>query len=536
MLCERAIQILNAMRGKQDIPVSDEELNELIQLNCIEKFTSDRTADGISTDIAAARSQYNSIADSIRQLNKGILGAEREHSTGSMGVRLGAALKLGAGGDVKRRTEQLKRDLEDREQEIALVKKKLLDLSVERETVERAVRIDGHRALLTPIGERLTGEINVRSRLSGSDLLTVTGKLAQLDNAFSSAMSRIDAMMRTSTFPSVWAPYFIGLGIPGQEMESYQESQLSSSSYQPIDVDTQLLDYSTTRILRGAYGSGAGYTGAQNVGQVAQDVFAQINSMLLSRTGMPPNYARQVVSIIAKMLSAWSPAIASADTVSQDIARRSGSTGNAEASIVTDPNEYLNNLYRLLSLEPVGSSSGSPVQLDIARPNNQASPVLETTNEQDEVLAVLLLALNKNPKKYEYFLDTFQSITHGRKIFAAIASMFPWDTKETWMVLLRAESSIQRDQSAKFVPELIEYAMLLSLNPEILAIEDNISAAQLAAWKYIAIPAIQSVVIGGLEGRIESYIRARPLSYVSYPRYYHHHHIHHTSLHYHTTG
>ena len=150
--------------------------------------------------------------------------------------------------------------------------------------------------------------------------------------------------------------------------------------------------------------------------------------------------------------------------------------------------------------------------------------------------AVLLLALSKRPQKYGEFLDTFQSITHGKKMFAAIATLFPWDAKETWMVLLRAQSSIQREQSAKFVPELLEYAILLALNPEVIAIEDDISPIQLAAWKYLAIPAIQAVVIGGLEGRIESYIRSRPLSYVTYPRYYHHHHIHHTRLHYHTTG
>ncbi len=534
MLCERAIQILNAMRGKQDIPVSDEELNELIQLNCIEVFTWERTADGVSADISSIMGQYNSLADSIRQINKDILAAEREHSTGSVGIRLGAALNCGAGKGIKNRCEQLKKDLEAREQEIGLVKKRLLDLSVEKETVERAVRIDGHRALLTPIGERLTGEINVRSRLSGSDLLLVTGKLAQLDNAFSSAISRIDAMMQTGTFPSVWAPYFIVLGIPGQEIEGYKQALLSNYSYDPVDEDTQLLDYSTTRMLRGVYGSGSSYTGAANIGQVAQDIFGQINNMLSSKTTAPPQYARQVVGIIAKMLAGWSPAIIGIDPAITNLAGQHGSTGNAEASIVTDANEYLNNLYRLLSSQPTGDGSGSPVQLDLQL--QQASQTLDPANEQDEVFAVLLLALTKNPNKYMYFLDAFQAITHGRKMFAAIASLFPWDTKETWMVLLRAESSIQRDQSAKFVPELIEYAMLLSLNPEILAIENNISAAQLAAWKYVAIPAIQAVVIGGLEGRIESYIRARPMSYVSYPRYYHHHHIHHTSLHYHTTG
>ncbi len=536
MLCERAIQIFNAMRNKQDIPVSDEEVNELVQLNFIQIFGSDRTADDVNADIASVREKYNATSEAIRQINRDMLAAEREHATASVGVRLGATLHFGAGKEIKQRSEQLKKGLEVQEQDLGVVRKRLLDLSVEKETVERAVKIDGHRAMLAPMGERFTGEINARSRFSNSDLLLVTGKLAQLDNAFSSAISRIDTMMKSSTFASVWAPYFVGLGIPGQEMETYQASQVTMSSYPTTDVDTQMLDYSTTRMLRGVYGSGQGYTGAPNVAQVAQDIFGQINSMLSSRTAGPPTYARQVVGVISKMLASWSPTIPAADPSVTSLAGQSPAVASSEVHIVTNANEYLDNLYRMLSGQAPAGTAGAPVPLNLAQPRDPAAPRTDQIDEQDEVHAVLLLALSKQPQKYENFLDTFQSVTHGRKMFAAIATLFPWDAKETWMVLMRAESSIQREQSAKFVPELIEYAILLTLNPEIIAIENNVSPAQLAAWKYLAIPAIQAVVIGGLEPRIGSYIQSRPLSYVSYPRYYHHHHIHHTSLHYHTTG
>ncbi|NMC07161.1 MAG: hypothetical protein GYA24_18235 [Candidatus Lokiarchaeota archaeon] len=536
MLCERAMQILEAMQGKQDIPVSDAELDELIQMNCIQLFTSERTAESVADDIAATRTQYNAVADEIRQVNKDMLAAEREQSTGSMGLRIGAALRFGAGNAIRQRVVQLKHVLEAKEQEIGRVKKTLLDLSVEKETVERAVRIDGHRALITPVGERLTGEIRARARHAMSDLSVVMSKIARLDNAFSTAMSRIDAMMRTSTFPSVWAPYFLVLGITGQEIENFQAALLSNYSYNG-DLDTQLLDYSTTRMLRGVHGSGASYTGAPNLAEVARDVFSQISNMVASRAPKAPVYARQVIGIIAKMLAGWSPAMLQHVSIpSNDASAGAVAPGAPVEHLVTNVNEYLDNLYKMLSGLPTASMvDGVPLALGLAGPRD-ASTAVDPADEQDEVLAVLLLSLSKQPKKYETFLETFKSVTHGRKLFAAIAAMFPWDAAETWAVLLRAESCIQREQSAKFVPELIEYAILLSLNPEIVVIEDNIPEQQLAAWKYLAIPAIQAAVIGGLEPRIESYIQARPMSYVMYPRYYRHHHIHHTSLHYHTTG
>jgi hypothetical protein len=536
MLCERAQQIFNAMRNKQDIPVSDREVSELVQLNCIAIFTSDRTIDVVNNDIATTRDQFNTVTNSIRQNNRDILAVEREQATGSLGTRLSATLNFGAGKELKRRAEQLNIDRETFEKEIGLVKKRLLDLSVEKETVERAVKIDGHRAILTPMGERLIIEIDARPRLATSDLASVNGKLAQLDNAFSSAISRIDGMMQTSTFPSIWSPFFVSIGIPGPEIDQFQAMRMNMPDYEETSMDPQLLDYSTSRMLNGL--QGAGQMAPNATSMEMQNIYNEIINLLMTRTTAALVYATPVIRTIAKMLASWSPAMSLADQAVAQLTGQATVHIAAEESIVADRQTYMNNLHKLLNAQ-VNRVQGDPSVPGVPsalQPRDPSMPALDPIDEQDEVFMVLLLALAKQPKNYDYFLDTFKEIAQGRKIFAAIAALFPWDARETWMVLLRAESSIQRGQSAKFVPELIEYALLLSLNPEILAIENNISPAQLAAWKYLVIPSIQATVLAGLEGRIESYIRSRPLSYITYPRYYHHHHLHQAHLHYHTTG
>nr|MDO8113637.1 hypothetical protein [Candidatus Sigynarchaeota archaeon] len=325
-----------------------------------------------------------------------------------------------------------------------------------------------------------------------------------------------------------WAPYFVNLGISGINPPAYDQYGM--------DPDTLMMDYSTTYLLRGSLGSGQQYAGSPTVAIDARAIYDRINNLLASKTVAPLEFARPTIGVIAKMLAAWSPAIFITD---QAIAQLTGSAGAGvavEEHVVADFNQYLANLEQLLNSQV----SAWQAQNFTTGTGSQTTTALklDAIDEQDEVFMVLLLAFANQPKNYDYFLDLFKTISHGRKIFAAIASLFPWDASETWMVLLRAESNILRGQSAKFVPELIEYAMLLALNPDIVAIENSISPLQLAAWKFVIVPVVQSVVYSGLEPRIMNYMQSRPLSYVTAPYYYHRRYtyMHHTSLHYHTTG
>ena len=198
------------------------------------------------------------------------------------------------------------------------------------------------------------------------------------------------------------------------------------------------------------------------------------------------------------------------------------STSNStedQAHIIVDIDGYLTNFNFMLDSGWAQITQG-PVQ------------------EIDDVFAILLLAFTKWIGKYEYFIDVFKTIPEGNKIFAALATLFPWNSEETWSLLRRAESNILRDQRAKFIPELNEYAILLIMNPEILAIENNISKAKLTAWKYVIIPAVQAIVSTVMEEKIYANIQARPLSYITSPYYYYrpHGYMYYTTLHYHTTG
>ncbi|MFX1558758.1 MAG: hypothetical protein ACFFC9_16010, partial [Promethearchaeota archaeon] len=81
------------------------------------------------------------------------------------------------------------------------------------------------------------------------------------------------------------------------------------------------------------------------------------------------------------------------------------------------------------------------------------------------------------------------------------------------------------------IPELIEYALLLSMNPQILTIENNLSQDDLSRWQHLIIPTVHLFMYSFLEKDLENYIRRRPLAYIISPRYYVH-----SSLHYHVIG
>ena len=98
-------------------------------------------------------------------------------------------------------------------------------------------------------------------------------------------------------------------------------------------------------------------------------------------------------------------------------------------------------------------------------------------------------------------------------------------------MLLRAQSNILKAQSAKFIPELMEYAILMCLNTNVLKIENNITKKQADMWKYLVIPLIHLSIYSFFEKDLETYIRRRPLAYIITPRYYHY-----SMLHYHSIG
>ncbi len=107
----------------------------------------------------------------------------------------------------------------------------------------------------------------------------------------------------------------------------------------------------------------------------------------------------------------------------------------------------------------------------------------------------------------------------GSYYYAALLTILPWEPLETWRIILRAESNILKTQSAQFVPELIEYSILLSLHPFILNIGGIFDLNDQSKWLNLIFPMIQLMEIGYAGQELENYVSFRPLSYITGPRF-----------------
>jgi hypothetical protein len=226
----------------------------------------------------------------------------------------------------------------------------------------------------------------------------------------------------------------------------------------------------------------------------------QINE-LLDRTNYPTNSAKRAISLLGKLFS-----------IRYD----------KNIFFKQEIDTYLENLEILVEYHSNLPMIGKETLL---------YKHLKSSRDEEMVHVLLILALSTHLDSYNYFFELMQDIPDGTKFFSSVCSLFPWDPEETWMIMLRAQSKILKAQSAKFIPELIEYSLLMSLNPMILSIANNVSKEELERWKNIIIPIIQLSIYSYLEKDLETYIRRRPLAYIIAPRYYIY-----SSLHYHSIG
>lgn len=503
MQCKRALEILNAIRNKQDIPVADDELEELKALECISLYEPSKSLDEVGRKMVEFKTKYDTTSELVRNLNKELLGVEHDRAVASGGKKLASLFGL---DPAKKRISLLKHEMAEQERVMTEIKQQLLEAGLEKETIERAVKIDGHRAFLTPTGEQYTNEIVARKRYLDRRLNDLKHVIERLDLIFSSAISKIESLIKGKAIPGIWAPYLFNIGFETPDRDMPRIGDFDNSDLRMLDITTDWLVLNSS------------------ASKEPTSMRTRLERYLQTKVSFPLNQVKPVINIIDKMLSAYSPARFLGDQGSKTPIN-GDDNGYNEEYIIVDAEKYVKNFENILRY---------------TWHQEDSDPKLE----KEDVLAVLLLAFASKSQTsswtqiFEYFLDIFKEIPEGKKLFAALATIFPWDAEETWMILLRAESNILRGQRAKFVPELLEYAVLLAMNPEIIAIENNITPAQIDAWKFVIIPVVQAIVTTGLEDMIYSYIQSRPMSYITSPYYYRrpYGYMHTMSLHYHTTG
>ncbi len=487
MDCKRALEILISIKNRNDIPCSSDEISNLLNLSFISEYGKKSTVLPMVGEINSLKMNYDRLNSEIHVLNKELLSIEREYERASLGSKLVSYLQIGKGKKLKSQISKLNNEIKKMDTQVGIIKDQILKLNDQKQSINQAVRVNGKNVILTPIGDNMIDEIEARDRFLLRDINDLNNLIDQLDEEFSSLIDKVGDIMKTGVFSPIWAVYLLNTNLDGLEKAF---NSISKREYTYIQAEKRMMTLSIN-FMRNPQLS---------ISDTNRDILKIEGNMQYEyRKDNPAHdikeslyaYAlktkiKKAISMIGRLFSNWS------------LHHGGKALGD----------DYVKNITKIFKDQPIGSLSNDEV-----------------------VYASFVIPFIGDLSKLTFFTDLLRDIPEGSKFFASVSALFPWDVKETWMILLRAEMNILRAQSAKFIPELIEYALLLAMNPKIIRVENSFSQSQYDEWTQLIIPIVHLLAYTFLEKDLEKYVRKRPLAYIISPRYWHH-----SSLHYHVIG
>ncbi|MFX0023325.1 MAG: hypothetical protein ACFE9S_13445 [Candidatus Hermodarchaeota archaeon] len=503
MICERALEILSSIKEKKDILTSFEEISELKENHLISEFKSKIPTTLRENDLKRLKRTYIKTSSDIRQAYQGLVSLEGDYNHVSTIYRFFAHFKIGKGARLKKEISDLHQLIEKKESDLKTLKKKLLDLNTEIESYERAIKVNGIRVFLTPIGETMIDEINARRRFYSRELNELINVLNNLDDIFSMLINDIGKIMKISNFSPVWALYLLNTDMQDlikiMNIITLKEPNYNIAQKRMMKLSFYLMNHPEIIVPRNNQD-------AKNVENQLHYKYPENENKrllheILNKSNISTYKIKTGISLLGKLFTVW------------------GSKNSENKDVIM---QYYNNLQIFIDFQR---------DLPMIGKNTILYQHLKQDIDEEMTFVLLILAFSTNLDSYNYFHEIVEDIIDGTKFFSALSSLFPWEPEETWRVLLRAQSNILKAQSAKFIPELMEYAILMCTNPNVLMIENNVSQEQLDKWKYLIIPTIHLSIYSFFEKDLESYIRRRPLAYIIAPRFYHY-----SMLHYHSVG
>jgi len=492
MKCERALEILTSVKSKIEVITSYEEVAELVELALVSEFRETKSDADLVQDLTNYKVQFNQLSHEVRNLSKELIILEGDYSDLSSFSHLLSYLSLGSGRKIKKKIREKNSQIKYKEIHISSLKNDILRLNDKINTVEQAIKVNGKRIYLTPFGETIIDEISVRKRYYSRDLRELIEVINNLNAEFMTLINKVETIMRRSVFSPVWAVYLINLN---QENLATAFNSITNSDYNYKNSEKRMMKLTLYLMKNPNFSLPRTNRQAKEIANQMKYTYREDNFKdkiinVLNKYNVGDSRVYKVISVLGKIFSTW---------ISKNYSNK------------VDSEKYLENLDTLFK--------------------NREIPQITNVINDENLFASIILAFSSNIHTFTDFYNRMKDIPEISKLFSAIATLFPWEPEETWMVLLRAESNILRAQSAKFIPELIEYALLLSMNPRIISLENDISQEELKKWQDLIIPAVHLFIYSYLEKDLEQYIRRRPLAYIISPRYYIYSH-----LHYHVIG
>jgi hypothetical protein len=503
MNCERTLEVLRSIKNKEDIVTSYEEISELMQYNLISQFESKEINIDHDRELSSTKMQFIQLSQDIREAYKTLVSLEGEYNHVPAFSRSISFLKIGRGARLKKEIKDLKNFIQNKEIELRTLKENILELTRDLESIERAVKVNGIHVTLTPLGELMIDEIHARRRFYSRELKDLIDVLNALDNAFNSIIYQIGNVMRTHNFSPIWALYLINMNMLDltEVMNSITMTEYNYNIAQKRMMKLSFYLINNPGAIIPKNSRNAKMIESELKSQYPYNQPKEVIEDILRKANISTHKVRTEISLLGKLFTIW------------------GSQNQENYNEIT---QYYENLKIFVDFQR---------DLPMIGKRTQLYQHLKQNINEEMIFVLLILAFSTSLDAYNYFYELIEDIPEGTKFFSSIASLYPWEPEETWMILLRAQSNVLKAQSAKFIPELMEYALLMCLNPNVLKIENNLSEMQLRRWRNLIIPTIHLSIYSFFEQDLEKYIRTRPLAYIIAPRYYYG-----SMLHYHAIG
>ncbi|MCF2138730.1 MAG: hypothetical protein K9W44_01580 [Candidatus Lokiarchaeota archaeon] len=490
---QRGLEILEALKSHELIEINQDELSSLQEMGMIHSKSFVDSASVIEANIELVKRQYSEIIQSHTELKHDFIRIASRIDNVTYIQEFLSYFRLGKKSELLRELFFIKQQIEIKEEQLVKIKEHLLNLISERDGYNSSLIYQNNGYHITPKGIILIREIKQRPRLKNYSFHQFKEYLEKIDTNFQNQISEVQKHIANRKFTPVFLPHLANLHqlhlihkfdrysinynpyidkiLPEEKMieAMVQESYTESFSFNP-NIFSKKLSYSIKKIIFGSK--------------------------------KPPKELDKAVNLISSILIRW--------------AYFNSKDGSIQISQISDHPfivKFLDNL-RLIK------KAVNRIKYD----DDINSPYYELNfgkySSPYKRMAFILLALAKNPLKFNYFLPRVNHGVQGAKFFAAALTLLPWSEEETWLLLKRAETHILMAQSIQFIPELLEYSIILNFNPDLLLSLEGLKENEDEYWKCVIIPIIATIDVFSLSEEISDYVRRRPLSYITNPRPY----------------
>ncbi|MHA1776687.1 MAG: hypothetical protein DRO88_12030 [Promethearchaeia archaeon] len=488
---QEGLEILESLKNHEFIPVDLENIKNLEELGIIHGREPLDINGIIQIDLDEKKREYQEQLQRYDTLKEKFIQISKERDNSRYLSEFFYPFGFGKKRKMVKRLSSIMNQIRLEEEQLARLKKEILKMITLRDGELGSIQFKNKSYRITPKGISLIREIKIRPRFLNRNMEDLLKFLNLVDQNYQNQIDTVQSHITGRKFSPILVPYIADL----DQLHLVPYFDRIGRKHNPY-VDRIVPE---ERIIKKMVDELYDFPISPNFLKQTNKLY-RIMKNIMNSFGSVPNEIRITMRLISYILLYWAY----------------NQTRDDSKNLLKHPLilRFINNLNEL-ERNYFGHSSSE-------EKSHYSDLKIGRYKKLHPLTSLFILALSDDPSKFSYFLPKVNHGLKGATFFASTLSIMPWTKEESWLLLKRAEKQVLMAQSVQFIPELLEYSIILNLNPKLLSSIGELSEVDLKYWKYVILPIIASIDIFSLNEEISNYVEKYPLSYITNPRPYYH--------------